>query len=275
VTANIGEIAHTGPSTQLGLRQPWVKPSSFGGKVLFWLPRETRKWLMKIVCSPATLVGLASRASAADPARNVTRLRHHEIGTLLERLHVDPKESMLDIGCGPGLLVDVLRTSYGYSNLRGCDWERPVECTFPFDLVDLNREILPYDDGAFGVVICNQVLEHLENPAAVLREISRVLAPGGLAVITVPNTTNLFERISILLLGESTRYGVLQPGDYSHITWFTDHILRSLLLRANLEPEGYARSHMMWGGYLLLSGRGGGPLWSYQRVLVARKATKV
>jgi SAM-dependent methyltransferase len=42
-------------------------------------------------------------------------------------------------------------------------------------------------DGAFDRVICTEVLEHTEDPAAILAEIRRVLRPGGIAVITVPN----------------------------------------------------------------------------------------
>ncbi len=45
---------------------------------------------------------------------------------------------------------------------------------------------LPFGDDRFGLVLCTQVLEHLEDPAAVAREIRRVLSPGGFAFISVP-----------------------------------------------------------------------------------------
>jgi SAM-dependent methyltransferase len=40
-------------------------------------------------------------------------------------------------------------------------------------------EALPVDDGSFDVVLCNQVLEHCDDPALAVRELRRVAAPGG------------------------------------------------------------------------------------------------
>jgi SAM-dependent methyltransferase len=45
-------------------------------------------------------------------------------------------------------------------------------------------EELPFDDASFDLVLCTQVLEHVEDPAAVLSEIYRVLRPGGAALIS-------------------------------------------------------------------------------------------
>ncbi|NKB56841.1 MAG: methyltransferase domain-containing protein [Alphaproteobacteria bacterium] len=45
---------------------------------------------------------------------------------------------------------------------------------------------IPFDDGAFDIVIANHVLEHIPDDARAMREIHRVLCPGGKAIITVP-----------------------------------------------------------------------------------------
>ncbi|HWH45333.1 MAG TPA: methyltransferase domain-containing protein, partial [Thermoleophilaceae bacterium] len=45
---------------------------------------------------------------------------------------------------------------------------------------------LPVEDGSFDTVLCTAVLEHLEEPAAALREARRVLRGGGVAIYTVP-----------------------------------------------------------------------------------------
>jgi SAM-dependent methyltransferase len=44
---------------------------------------------------------------------------------------------------------------------------------------------VPFEDGHFDVVFCNAVLEHVERPAVVVNELSRVLRPGGLLYLTV------------------------------------------------------------------------------------------
>jgi SAM-dependent methyltransferase len=48
------------------------------------------------------------------------------------------------------------------------------------------QEPFPYPAGRFDVVVCEQLLEHVTDPARVLADMSRVLAPGGLLVVGVP-----------------------------------------------------------------------------------------
>jgi len=50
---------------------------------------------------------------------------------------------------------------------------------------------LPFADGSFDAILCAQVLEHVNQPAAVLREISRVLKPGGAGILSVPFIYNV------------------------------------------------------------------------------------
>lgn len=45
---------------------------------------------------------------------------------------------------------------------------------------------LPYKEGVFQVVLCSHVLEHIPEDQAAMREMHRVLAPGGMALIQVP-----------------------------------------------------------------------------------------
>jgi SAM-dependent methyltransferase len=52
---------------------------------------------------------------------------------------------------------------------------------------------IPVDDGAFDVVLCTEVLEHVPNPAAVVAEICRVLRPGGTLLLTAPLGSGLHQ----------------------------------------------------------------------------------
>jgi SAM-dependent methyltransferase len=61
---------------------------------------------------------------------------------------------------------------------------------------DINQ--LPHPDGGFDVVYCSHVLEHIPDDRRAMREICRVLKPGGWAVIIVPITTDVtFEDLSV------------------------------------------------------------------------------
>src|SRR5205814_177285 len=53
--------------------------------------------------------------------------------------------------------------------------------------------VVPYTDASFDAVICTQVLEHSVDPDALLREMWRVLRPGGRLLITVPFMWGLHE----------------------------------------------------------------------------------
>lgn len=61
---------------------------------------------------------------------------------------------------------------------------------------------LPFRDGSFDVVVSMEGIEHFENQAAFVREVARVLAPGGLLVLTTPNVMHLSARFSAFWTGE-------------------------------------------------------------------------
>ena len=65
---------------------------------------------------------------------------------------------------------------------------------------DLNAA-LPFADGSFDVVLCREVIEHLESEPFILREFCRVLAPGGRLILTFPNRLQVASRIFHLFSG--------------------------------------------------------------------------
>ncbi len=66
--------------------------------------------------------------------------------------------------------------------------------------VDLNQG-LPFEDGRFDCVVLQEVIEHLQNPVLVMKEIHRVLKPGGVFILSTPNMLNLSSRFRFLLSG--------------------------------------------------------------------------
>jgi len=92
----------------------------------------------------------------------------------------DLRGRILDAGCGTQPYRRLLREA---SQVVGVDLSR-TEGRRPDVLFDGHR--LPFRDGSFDGVLCNQVLEHVFTPEQFLRELLRVLAPGGRLVLTVP-----------------------------------------------------------------------------------------
>ncbi len=105
------------------------------------------------------------------------------------RIRPRPRSNLLDVGCGGGYLLREM------GDLRAVGVEisdvalRVAREVAPWALLVLGQgERLPFPDGVFDYVACLGNLEHFLNPAAGVREISRVLSPRGEAWILLPNS---------------------------------------------------------------------------------------
>jgi len=106
------------------------------------------------------------------------------------------KKSVLDIGCGAaGKSLYFVRM--GAEKVTGIDIVESYKAeadslaeklgyTDRFEFVCASADALPYGDNSFDTIIMNDAMEHVDCPGDVLREIQRVLAPGGKVYINFP-----------------------------------------------------------------------------------------
>jgi SAM-dependent methyltransferase len=144
-----------------------------------------------------------------------------------------PKGSpVLDVGCGNGQRLAELERC-GLSALFGVEpTVGAAEVARRSTRAQIFMGVLEeahYADGAFGLVIMNQVLEHVPSPTATLREIHRILVPGGRLYLTVPN----FGSFEASLCGPQWA-GLRLP---EHLHHFTSAPLRTMLERAGFRIE--------------------------------------
>jgi len=104
----------------------------------------------------------------------------------------------LDVGCGGGAMLHRVRAlepafqPHGIERDTGAV-ERARSLGFDVQRADFPDSGL--ESGAYDVVSLNHVLEHIPDPMAALREIRRLLAPGGCAMVAVPNRAGLWARL--------------------------------------------------------------------------------
>jgi ubiquinone/menaquinone biosynthesis C-methylase UbiE len=123
-----------------------------------------------------------------------------------------PENNILDLGCGTGELAAAIN-KMGY-HITACDIAEGMidiartshaKTGVKWICLEPDWKALPFEDGSFGGVVASSVFEYLIDVEHVVAELSRVLQPGGILLMTVPNPLNLLRKLETWLqpLGSS------------------------------------------------------------------------
>lgn len=160
----------------------------------------------------------------------------------------------LDIGCARGDLLKELRDKgfdcYGVEISRGA-----VEIgrqAHSLNLYAGTLEEAHYPDGFFDWVSAGDVIEHLQDPAEMISEIARILAPGGRVIIEVPSEATIFRNVARAihrLSGGRVRGPLDKLYNPFHLSYFSPKSMRRALENAGLSvvdmgaKESYTTRH--------------------------------
>jgi ubiquinone/menaquinone biosynthesis C-methylase UbiE len=125
---------------------------------------------------------------------------------VLNTLKPQPDSSILDVGCGTGILLQQLLQLGQGLNLQGVDIAPEMVKVAQTKLgqsVEIRQgsaNRLPFDANSFDAVTCATSFHHYPNPDNALREMLRVLKPGGKLVLLDPFTNGFLRKASCALL---------------------------------------------------------------------------
>jgi len=175
---------------------------------------------------------------------------HHDLGQkdacAADLLHtaqslLGKKGRLLDIGAGRGEVLRIARQENWHA--VGIELS-PTFAAFAarHSGAEILREPLEecgFKDQVFDAVILAAVLEHLYNPDQTIREIARILRPGGVLFLDVPNEAGLYFRIGNLyqkLMMRSWVVNLAPTFSPFHVFGFTPKSLRAILSKYNFKP---------------------------------------
>lgn len=178
---------------------------------------------------------------------------HAELTSMIGR-HVIPRGAVLDIGAYSGALLLRL-ADLGFSQLTGIDLN-PVNFAVPgaeFKCLELNEPFSSHFDRKFQLITATDVIEHLDNPRAFLKESRSLLEDDGWLAVSMPNVASWQGRIKFLLKGELWGFGEKKLS--STAAHFAHHV------RTDGDDDARTRfqSSRDGGGRIILHHRNEGP----------------
>jgi 2-polyprenyl-3-methyl-5-hydroxy-6-metoxy-1,4-benzoquinol methylase len=123
----------------------------------------------------------------------------------------EARGTVVDLGCGSGRLRAHLgELASRYIGVDAVRYEG-FPAAAQFLPCDLESGAVPLPDGAADIAVAVEVIEHLENPRALVRELTRLARPGGWIAVTTPNQLSA---LSLATLAVKHRFSAFQDVHY-------------------------------------------------------------
>ena len=149
-----------------------------------------------------------------------------------------PGDAWLDLGCGAGRFLTLAPGGIGVDVAQAA-LDRAAAVAPGADLRLAEEDgALPLAHGSVDLIWCSETLEHVADALGLLQECRRVLAPGGLLLLTTPAHPP-WRRTAIALARFDAHFDPLGQ----HLRFFTRRSLTRALLAAGLEPDGVRTRH--------------------------------
>ncbi|MHB8324912.1 MAG: methyltransferase domain-containing protein [Candidatus Dormibacteria bacterium] len=203
--------------------------------------RYARDVLADVVRYRMSKVGPNASAQRAQSAGEVTMPKEYTLkdspwsshGRMLSWLAGRSPRKVLDLGCSSGLLAaEVRRMGHEVTGVDMMEFPAAGERMDHFVQANLDEGVPAAVGGGYDVVIAGDVLEHVRHPDLILRQIRELLAPGGLALVSIPNFSHWYPRFRVL----AGRFDYDDQGilDRGHVRFFTRRSFERLVRSAGM-----------------------------------------
>jgi len=135
-----------------------------------------------------------------------------------------PCDKLLDVGCGRGVFARDIKSRYNCT-VHGVEFDEAsaAECAKHIDKVligDITALLPELPDRYYDIVACNDILEHLYDPYALLQSLRQKIVSGGILVASIPNFLFIGSIIRIIVKRDF-RYANEGIMDFTHVRFFT------------------------------------------------------
>jgi 2-polyprenyl-3-methyl-5-hydroxy-6-metoxy-1,4-benzoquinol methylase len=178
----------------------------------------------------------------------------HRVLECIPALNLPPHAHVLDAPCGGLAALTLALQKFGLSAV-GADVDLDAATCLGSSFVQANLDApLPWRDETFDAVFSTEGIEHLENQFAFLRELHRILKPGGILVLTTPNITALRSRMRFFASGffgrDSRPMNESSRHPFHHIGLLTFPELRYALHTSGFQLTAVSHTHIKPVSYL-------------------------
>lgn len=152
-------------------------------------------------------------------------------------------KSILEIGCGGGNTLIEIKKRFPHIKVTGLDIvsKESQKKLDKFILQDINEEHSLFEDNSFDVILFLDVLEHLYDPARVLKHNLKFLKKGGYAISSIPNFRN--RALLLNYIRGDFKYEDSGLFDSTHIRFFFKKNMYDLYENCGLSIDGEKKSY--------------------------------